>query len=81
MAKLDSRHSRAFILALDGLEYELVVRWNLRQLMQKTFGKYSIPKYYMHETEEGLTPYTPIIWVSFLTGKHPKEHNIKSMWR
>lgn len=81
MAKLGFSNSRVFILALDGLEYELVVRWNLRQLMQETFGKYPIPKHYMHETEEGLTPYTPIIWVSFLTGRHPKEHNVKSMWK
>ena len=72
--------NKVFILALDGLEYDLVVKWRLRNLMQKSFGRYEVPEDYMTETDKGLVPYTPKVWVSFLTGKRPKEHGIKDLW-
>lgn len=48
------------ILALDGLESSLVVRWNLKILLQKYHGQYYIG---------GLSKlYTPLIWSSILVG-------------
>jgi len=78
--KLKESKSRVFILALDGLEYDLVVKWRLKNLMQKRFGRYEVHEDYMRKTDEGLEPYTPKVWVSFLTGKHPKEHGIRDLW-
>ncbi|MCD6241920.1 hypothetical protein J7K27_10515 [Candidatus Bathyarchaeota archaeon] len=34
----------------------------------------------MTETDEGLEPYTPKVWVSFLTGKRPREHGVRALW-
>ena len=73
---------RFFILALDGLEYSLVVNWGLSELMQKKFGKIILSKeYYVTRSDlESEAPYTPIIWTSFITGKKPNEHDVKEMY-
>jgi predicted AlkP superfamily pyrophosphatase or phosphodiesterase len=69
---------KVFILALDGLEYNLVVKWNLTALMQKQHGKITLaPKYY-HVKEH--VPYTPTIWASFITGKPPRQHGVNDWW-
>jgi len=70
--------SRIFILALDGLEYDLVKQWKLRNLMQRKYGKISIPPSYYHKDEK--VPYTPIIWASFITGLPPEKHTIRSIF-
>ena len=69
---------RVFILALDGLEYNLVIQWKLRSIMQKTYGKLHISPNYYHKDEN--VPYTPIIWASFITGIPPERHGIKSIF-
>ena len=79
---------RVFILALDGLEYDLVKKWNLKILMQKSFGKIKLRKEYCikprslrAEHESGANvPYTPIVWASFITGLPPQKHKIKTIW-
>lgn len=49
------------ILCIDGLEYELVLKWGLRNLLQETYGTYPVD-----------TRYNSIqLWSSFLTGYPP----------
>jgi len=55
---------RIFILGLDGLEYDLVERWNLVHLKQREYGKLEVPI----DKERGH-PFTPEVWSSFLLGK------------
>ncbi len=64
---------KVFILAIDGLEYNLVEKWKLNNLKQVTYGK---GKCFV--TRE--VPYTPTMWVSFITGKHPSEHGVDAWW-
>nr|MDO8044128.1 alkaline phosphatase family protein [Candidatus Baldrarchaeota archaeon] len=79
---------RVFVLALDGLEYDLVKKWNLKNLMQKSFGKIKLRKEYCIKskpswaegTPEEVVPYTPIVWASFITGLPPQKHKIKTIW-
>ena len=62
---------RLLILALDGLDYDLVVKWRLKNLMQTCYGRHRTivsPRY--------GEPLTPTIWASFLTGKRPEEHGV-----
>jgi len=65
------------VFALDGLEYDLVVKWKLKHLLQRKYGKIEIGKEYYYG-EHG--PYTPIIWTSFITGLPPSKHKIRSLW-
>ena len=70
---------RVCVLGLDGLEYDLVTRWNLVNLMQKQWGKIPVdPRLYYSDTGQ---PYTPMVWATFITGKMPEEHGIKSWWK
>jgi predicted AlkP superfamily pyrophosphatase or phosphodiesterase len=68
---------KVFILALDGLEYDLVKAWKLTNLLQVQYGKIKISSEYL--CGEGV-PYTPIVWTSFITGKKPDEHKIEDWW-
>jgi predicted AlkP superfamily pyrophosphatase or phosphodiesterase len=70
---------RLFIIALDGLSYDLVVKWNLSNLMQVTYGKVPVSPIYFGGNEVD-TPSTPVIWSSFITGKNPREHGITGWW-
>lgn len=54
---------RVFILALDGLSYELVNLWNLKHLKQQQCGK--IPSIINEKHGE---PLSPQVWGSFITG-------------
>ena len=56
---------KIFILGLDGLEYDFVVRWNLKSLKQKEYGKLEVPI----DKESGV-PKSPEVWSAFLTGKY-----------
>ena len=69
---------RIFILGLDGLEYYFVKPRNYPMLKQKEYGKIILPREVLDWFDEfGFwNPYTPTIWVSFLTGRLPKEHGI-----
>ena len=72
---------RVFILALDGLEYDYVIKWNLKNLMQKTFGKFEIsPNYFTFEGGVAI-PYSPLVWASFITGVPPESHNVNGFWQ
>ena len=55
---------KIFILGLDGLEYNLVKKWDLQNLKQKEYCKISVPI-----TEKRGVPLSPEVWASFLTGK------------
>ncbi len=66
---------KIIILAMDGLEYELVVSWKLRNLMQTKFGEhlsYKSPRF--------NKVHTPSLWASFITGKSLEEHGIDEWW-
>lgn len=63
---------KVFILAIDGLEYNLVKRWCLRGLQQTIYGWLDVSNF------KHLL--TPIIWASFITGVPPEVHGIKSWW-
>ncbi|WP_228546788.1 alkaline phosphatase family protein [Hyperthermus butylicus] len=54
-----------FIAGIDGLEYELVVRWRLRGLMQRYYGRHDVTV----AVRPGEPLYTPFIWASFLLGR------------
>jgi len=56
--------NKMFILGLDGLEYNLVEKWNLEHLKQKVYGKIKVPI-----SKETNFPITPEVWASFLVGK------------
>lgn len=63
---------RVCILAFDGLEYELVERLSLRNLMQREHGKVDVP------IVGGIDdPSTPIVWTSFITGQPPSVHGVE----
>jgi len=66
------------ILAFDGLEYDLVERFKLKNIKQRQYGKLSIPEECYTETrdprgEKVYEPWTPYVWSAFLTGKLPTE--------
>ena len=54
-------------MGFDSLDYYLVVKYNLRYLMQKEYGKVEI--------NVGVLS-TPTIWTSFITGLPPKDHGV-----
>jgi len=67
---------RVCVLAFDGLEYELVVRWKLKHLMQKYYGKHES----VVNPEKGK-PYTPTCWATFITGRPYEEHHVNTWTR
>jgi len=59
------------IIAIDALEYTLVKRWRLKNLMQAEYGKVTV----------NVAPQiTPTLWASFLTGSNPHRHGVYG-WR
>lgn len=54
---------KVFILGLDGLEYNLVHKWNLSNLLQEQNGKTKVPI-----NKKVGEPISPQVWGSFLTG-------------
>lgn len=63
---------KVFILAIDGLEYNLVKKWHLSDLQQRVCGHVDVSNF------KHLL--TPIIWASFITGKLPECHGVTSWW-
>ena len=59
--------NKVLILGIDALEYELVEKWDLKNLKQEEYGKVELPLYGDEE------PNTRIIWPCFITGKMPRE--------
>lgn len=64
---------KIFILALDGLEYTLVKKWGLLNLLQKVHGIIDVSEF---KDEKGRL-LTPCIWSAFITGKKTR---IKDWW-
>ena len=64
--------SKVLILGLDSLEYDLVEEYDIKSLKQVEYEKIDL---LLKKHEE---PITPLIWGSFITGKNPEEHGIKS---
>ena len=62
---------RVCILGYDGLEYALVERLKLRNIMQSEYGRVRVP------IAGGIDdPSTPIVWTSFITGQPPSVHGV-----
>ena len=59
--------SKVIILGIDAIEYDLIEKWNLKNLKQKEYGKTILP------LSSGQEPATEIIWPCFITGKEPEE--------
>lgn len=57
---------KLLIIGLDGLDYDLVMRWGLKQYLQKYHGK--------HYVGFACNLYTPILWGMFLTGINVEKH-------
>lgn len=71
---------RVFVLALDGLEYSLVTKWKLRNLLQVTHGEFEISEEYWTWIDGFGRPYSPLVWSSFITGARPSVHGITGFW-
>jgi len=56
---------KVLVLAIDGLDYELVNRWNMKTYKQSYYGKSDVRV----AVRSGEPLYTPLIWSSFLLGK------------
>ena len=67
------------ILGIDGLEYDFVEKYDLKNLKQVQYGKSRV----IFEGQKKKIPYTPVIWSSFLSGKHPDEHKVNTdkVWK
>lgn len=72
MTNLSKNIKKVCILGLDSLEYDLVEKWDLKTLKQNEYGKVRLP------LSKNKKVFTPVIWASFITGKDPKEHRIRS---
>ena len=57
---------KLLIVGLDGLDYDIVLRWGLKQYLQKYHGK--------HYVGFACKLYTPILWSMFLTGINVEKH-------
>ncbi len=64
------------VLAIDALEYDLVEKFNCKNLMQKNYGKTNI--------DEFEKPRTMVLWSSFMTEENKEEEVLengdKEMW-
>ncbi len=58
---------RVCIIGLDGLEYEFVMKFDLKHLKQVEYGRVKINVGFLS---------TPTIWASFITGLMPSEHGV-----
>lgn len=56
---------KTVILGLDGLDYDLVTKWNLKNLQQDVCSTIGVP---IHK--EAGVPSSPEVWASFLTGEN-----------
>jgi len=68
--KKKSPNPRVIILGIDGLEYSLIKKWKLTNIMQKQHCKLDLSDY--------KVIVTPPIWGSMLTGKI--DHEIMEIW-
>ena len=69
---------KVLILGLDALEYDLVEKWDLKNLKQEEYGKTILPI----SREDGYLypePATVIVWPCFITGMPPKKMGIQTV--
>lgn len=59
---------KMLVIGIDGLEYDLVEKFNLENLKQEEYSKVKVPL-----SEGEIYPHTPEVWGSFLTGNHFKK--------
>jgi hypothetical protein len=65
---------RVTIIGIDGLDYDIVEALGLRNLQQDVCGKLSIPRECYREIgKEVYSPWTPLCWMSIVTGQVPPE--------
>jgi len=64
---------RVCVLAIDGLEYSLLLKWRLKHLVQEYYGRHVSPVDPGHGK-----PMTPTCWASFITGKPPEVHGVRT---
>ena len=69
---------KILVIGIDGLEYDLVEKLDLKNLKQENYGKIILPEEFYHK--ESNVPYTPIVWTTLVTGLKPFEHKQYSMW-
>ena len=56
---------KIFVFGLDGLEYDLVEKWDLTCLKQLEYGRTVVPI-----NDKTNHPFSPEVWGTFLLGKH-----------
>ena len=61
------------LVCVDALEYDLVEKLNLKNIMQKQWVKLSTPDECCKNVNGELLPYSPYCWESILTGEKPIE--------
>ena len=61
---------KVIVLGIDGLEYSLVEKWGLKNIMQKTYCKLDLSDYKIIVT--------PPIWGSMITGKI--DEDVMKVW-
>jgi hypothetical protein len=65
---------RVTIIGIDGLDYNIVDALKLGNLQQKKYGKLTIPIECYREIGKGVfSPWTPLCWMSIITGQIPPE--------
>ncbi|PTD94218.1 hypothetical protein C9439_03995 [archaeon SCG-AAA382B04] len=57
------------VVGIDALEYDLVNKWRLENLLLENNKKISTP--------EDIYLHTKILWPTIITGKHPRDHGIQ----
>jgi len=67
---------KVVIVGIDALEYEYVVKHNLKPLMLSKYGVVSIPPELYHDG----VPYTPLVWTAYLTGRNPRDLGIHHIY-
>ena len=61
------------VLGIDGLDYYLVKKFNLKNLLQTNYGKIHLKEFSQIITHP--------IWASIISGKLPEEHGIRTTTR
>jgi hypothetical protein len=65
---------RVTIIGIDGLDYDIVEEMDLKNLKQTVYGKLTIPREcYREISKDVFSPWTPLCWMSIITGKVPSE--------
>lgn len=66
---------KMFILALDGMDYDLAVKLNLENILQEQYGRLEVPI-----NKEVGCPTSPEVWASFLCAEHVEKVFVGKNW-